>query len=80
MNGLKTSFDQVPIEIARRASMARNGLAFCAVCGNSMALEDCKTDERGQAVHQKCYFTRLTNAAKKKAARTLPKKRAELWR
>jgi hypothetical protein len=73
MNGLRTSFEQVPIETAR-ASVARNGLAFCAVCGDAVALEECKTDERGQAVHQKCYFARLTGVARRTAARPRAKK------
>jgi hypothetical protein len=74
MNGLRTSFEQVPIEIARRARVARNGIAFCAVCGDAVALEECKTDERGHAVHQKCYFARLTGVARRAAARPRAKK------
>jgi hypothetical protein len=75
MNGLKTMFDQVPIEVARRASAPRNGLVFCAVCRNTVALETCQTDEHGHAVHLKCYFARLTKPGDKRAAKARSKKK-----
>lgn len=33
----------------------QNWLPQCAICEESVALEECKTDERGQAVHENCY-------------------------
>jgi hypothetical protein len=32
---------------------------ICDVCGQTVSLEDCKTDERGDAVHEECYLRRL---------------------
>ena len=32
----------------------------CWICGKTVNLNDCKTDERGQPVHEECYVARLT--------------------
>jgi hypothetical protein len=74
MQVVKTSFEQVPIELVRRIavpqqSLAADGFACCAVCGDTVELERCKTDEHGQAVHQKCYVARLAKIAKKQSAK-----------
>jgi hypothetical protein len=31
----------------------------CALCKKSVKLEESKTDEYGQAVHEKCYVSKL---------------------
>jgi hypothetical protein len=72
MQVVKTSFQQVPVELVRRIaarqlSPAANGLVSCVVCGDTVELEYCKTDEHGQAIHQKCYIARLAKKAKKSA-------------
>jgi len=38
--------------------MASNHL-LCWICGNDVALEQCKTDEHGQPVHEHCYAVRV---------------------
>jgi hypothetical protein len=78
MHVMKTSFEQIPIEevkhvAARYLNLAANGLVVCVICGGPVALEHCKTDERGQAIHQKCYFATLSKPAKKKTAKTRAK-------
>lgn len=70
MHIAKTSFEQVPVELVKRMaaqqlSLTHTGLASCAVCGQIVELERCKTDEHGQAVHQKCYIAMLMKTAKK---------------
>ena len=32
----------------------------CAICKESVTLEDSKADEHGQAVHEDCYVSSLT--------------------
>ncbi len=32
----------------------------CAVCKESVKLEESKADEYGQAIHEECYVSRLT--------------------
>ena len=75
MNVVKTSFEQVPVEfalkVAEREMMAATAMpTSCAVCGNPVDLENCKTDERGKAVHQKCYVARIIKKAKAKAGKS----------
>lgn len=31
----------------------------CWICGNEVALEECKVDERGHAVHEQCYTLKI---------------------
>ena len=31
----------------------------CWICGNRVALERCKVDEHGQAVHEDCYMAKI---------------------
>ena len=33
----------------------QNWLPQCAICNESVTLEEGKTDERGRAVHENCY-------------------------
>jgi hypothetical protein len=32
------------------------GIFRCWICGRRVALEDCKIDEHGYAVHENCYI------------------------
>jgi uncharacterized protein YlaI len=32
----------------------------CVICQRSVELEESKTDEYGQAIHEECYVSRLT--------------------
>jgi hypothetical protein len=32
---------------------------ICWICGRAVAIENCKTDEQGFAVHGLCYLARL---------------------
>jgi hypothetical protein len=41
----------------------------CAVCGREVNLRSARSDERGQAIHEECYVTRMIEpAAEKKAS------------
>jgi hypothetical protein len=33
--------------------------SFCWICNQEVALENCKTDERGWTVHEDCYVARM---------------------
>ncbi len=35
---------------------------ICKICRQAIAIETCKTDERGQPVHEACYLDRLNSA------------------
>jgi hypothetical protein len=34
-------------------------LLACDVCGRTVSLYDCNTDENGDAVHEECYLRKL---------------------
>jgi hypothetical protein len=34
-------------------------LSSCWICGNEVALEKCKIDENGLAVHEACYVANI---------------------
>lgn len=60
----KTHFEQVPIQEARailrdESRSPHSTQVACAICGSSVALEQCKFDEAGRAVHDDCYFGKL---------------------
>ena len=38
---------------------ARPMPSFCWICNQEVAPENCKTDERGWAVHEDCYLARM---------------------
>jgi len=40
-------------------SYESNWVPPCAICKESVKLEESKTDELGQAVHENCYVSRL---------------------
>jgi hypothetical protein len=76
MTKSKTHFEQVPLELARKAAEAATpALISCAICGKAVVLEKCKIDERGHAVHEDCYFHKLAgrrvspSSTKRKTAR-----------
>jgi hypothetical protein len=37
---------------------------WCWLCGCSVSLEDCKIDERGFPVHEKCYAAKVVLASR----------------
>jgi hypothetical protein len=38
-------------------------LPICAICNEWVELENSKTDEDGQAIHEECYLQKLHNEA-----------------
>jgi hypothetical protein len=69
MGKANTYFEQVPLAVAIQVAQAEarssnNGMARCAICGAPIELERCKIDEDGDAVHDKCYLTKINSAAK----------------
>jgi hypothetical protein len=46
----------------------------CWICGRAVALENCKTDEQGFAVHEPCYLARLALANGSKQMSKVPPK------
>ena len=42
--------------------MAGEDSCLCSICFKSISLEDCKIDEDGRPVHEKCYATRALYA------------------
>ena len=43
-------------------TLERNYSHFCWICGTSVDLETCKTDELGMAVHADCYVVKVALA------------------
>ena len=39
--------------------MAGEDSSLCSVCFKSVNLKDCRMDEYGRAVHEKCYAARM---------------------
>ena len=39
---------------------------FCWICGNTVDLETCGTDEHGMAVHEECYWVKVALAKESK--------------
>jgi len=69
MGKVNTYFEQVPLVIAKRvayeeAQLWKGRLVTCAICGTPVELENCKIDEVGDAVHDKCYLAKVTAGAK----------------
>ena len=68
MTKANTFFEQVPVALARQITARQSGIeqsspVLCGICGTPVELEHCKTNEFGQAVHGKCYASKI--AAKK---------------
>ena len=58
----KTHFEQVPLYLVRKVTKEEAGPSsgmVCAICANPVDLELCKTDEDGDAVHEKCYLAKM---------------------
>ena len=59
-----THFEQVPVAVAKQvaqaeARLSRGRMIACAICGLRVGLEECKIDEHGNAVHDKCYLASM---------------------
>ena len=83
MAKVKTFFEQVPVAIAlqlvEQDSSERSAPALCSICGTPVELENCKVNESGQAVHGKCYVSRIARRSLAKVPRSTnvsPLKRA----
>lgn len=54
----------------------RAEFATCWICGNQVSLEQCKIDEHGRAVHEKCCVVRLALAKNRSPSSGAPRKRS----
>ena len=58
-----THFEQVPVAVAKQVAQAESQsprrMVACAICGLRVELEQCKIDEHGDAVHDKCYLASM---------------------
>lgn len=75
MGKVNTYFEQVPLVIAKQvaneeARLWKGRLVMCAICGSPVELEQCKSDENGDAVHDKCYFAKVTAATKPRPSKS----------
>ena len=65
MQKAKHYFEQVPLALAKQIAVREDAglpnpqLVLCAICGTMIELEHCKIDEKGDAVHDKCYFAKV---------------------
>ena len=55
----KTYFEQIPLAVAQAALQSKEPL-ICGICGVPVVLESCKIDEKGTAVHERCYFEKVS--------------------
>lgn len=39
--------------------VTQNPIHLCWICGKSVDVRSCKTEEHGQAVHEACYTAKL---------------------
>lgn len=74
----KTHFEMVPVELAKKVAMQeallqRTRLVFCVICENPVALESCKTDEDGDAVHEACYISKVTTKPRTRTRHAKPR-------
>ncbi len=63
----KTRFEQVPLAVVKEVAeedvvFPRLHRVVCAICGKPIDLIHCKTDERGNAVHDTCYLMKMSRA------------------
>ena len=65
---MKRYFEQVPLSVVKRKIamnddvMARTGSILCVICDAPVKLEHCKIDEDGEAVHDKCYLSKIAES------------------
>jgi hypothetical protein len=62
MKNPRMQFETVPVYMAKNAaehSLNHSRFASCAICSEPIELEHCKTDEVGNAVHEKCYLEKV---------------------
>jgi hypothetical protein len=74
----KTHFEVVPVEFAKKvaaleALAPRRHLVFCVLCENPVALEHCKTDEDGNAVHEACYLSKVATKPRTRIRHARPR-------
>jgi hypothetical protein len=74
MNSPRVQFELVPVYVAKQiaekevdSSLSR--ATRCVICGKPVEIERCKTDEDGDAVHEKCYVGKVTLTLCKSARR-----------
>ena len=65
MGKRKTYFEQVPLAVVKKAVgleilPSHSDLACCVICNEPVELERCKTDEGGDAVHEHCYVSKVS--------------------
>ncbi len=57
----KTYFEQIPLNEAKKIAGGLSARPVsCALCGKPVILEKCKIDEDGAAIHEACYFHRVS--------------------
>lgn len=42
-----------------RLAMEHSTVPVCSICAKAVELETCKTDEKGKAVHESCYESKI---------------------
>jgi hypothetical protein len=61
----RTFFEQVPVALAKRVEFRESHkhrphhVVTCTLCKRPVNLQECKTDERGMAVHEECYVANV---------------------
>ena len=71
MEKRNTHFEQVPISVVKKVVGLEllRPLAYCAICNKPVELERCKTDEAGDAVHEDCYVSKVSQPTRSTAGR-----------
>ena len=68
-----TYFEQVPVAVAKQVAQAEaqssRRMVACAICGLRVELEECKIDEHGDAVHDKCYLASMIAPTRQRHSR-----------
>ena len=62
MSKVGTYFPQISVAVAQNLVLRKefSSRVFCAICIRPVPLEACKVDEAGSAVHEHCYFTKVS--------------------
>jgi len=50
-----------PQNVSPRLKGKSSSLPLCRICGKPVAIETCKTDEAGRAVHEECYVVEFAS-------------------